>query len=265
MSAPGNICYVMITVDRGSTSMINGRRCFVSPKQNGLTNGLSKNTSRGHDLIWLCEHLGVWSTASHLKYNGVVLIQSVLWILYSQGRVWVHHLSSDEGHCRFLPPANVVCEGYVFTPVCDSVNRGVCMVALGGVHGCSGGACMVAAGGHVWLLLGGMYGCSLGGIRGCSWGACVGYDEIWRYDQWADGTHPTGMHSCYSCGGPPSFFIICLCIQLSGGKKVTARMVIGSGCHCWSPFQQWPELKIKWWIHTLLRLNKKRSVLSYMI
>ena len=27
----------------------------------------------------------------------------------------------------FLLPANVVCEGYVFTPVCDSVNRGACV------------------------------------------------------------------------------------------------------------------------------------------
>ena len=24
----------------------------------------------------------------------------------------------------------------------------------------------------------------------------MGYDEIWRYDQLAGGTHPTGMHSC---------------------------------------------------------------------
>ena len=32
-------------------------------------------------------------------------------------------------HWTLLPPANVVCEGYVFTPVCDSVNRG------GGVRG----------------------------------------------------------------------------------------------------------------------------------
>ena len=71
-----------------------------------------------------------------------------------------------------LPPANVVCEGYVFTPVCDSVNRGACMVAWGGMHGCSGGvrgcsggacvvaprgACMVAPGGHAWLLQGGVW------------------------------------------------------------------------------------------------------------
>ena len=33
--------------------------------------------------------------------------------------------------------------------------RGVCMVALGGMHGCSWGG--------VWLLWGGMHGCSWGG------------------------------------------------------------------------------------------------------
>ena len=43
-----------------------------------------------------------------------------------------------------------------------SGGRRVCMVALGGMCGCSGGVCMVAlgcvcgcSGGHVWLLLGG--------------------------------------------------------------------------------------------------------------
>ena len=40
-----------------------------------------------------------------------------------------------------LPPANEVCEGYVFTGVCHSVHRG-------GVRGCSGG-------GRAWLLRGG--------------------------------------------------------------------------------------------------------------
>ena len=82
---------------------------------------------------------------------------------------------------RLLPPANVVCEGYVFTRVsfCPQgghawlLGGGACMVARGcmygcsrreGVHGCSGGGCMVA-----W---GGMYGC-LGGMHGCCGGACV--------------------------------------------------------------------------------------------
>ena len=145
----------------------------------------------------------------------------------------------------FLSPANEVCEGYVFTGVCHSVHTGggwhawllggACVVALGGgmrgsswgghawlllggMHGCSGGVCMVApggvcgcSGGHVWLLpggvcvvalgghawllpggqevcgfsWGGMHGCSGGGMCGCSrgGGACVGYNEILRYDQ----------------------------------------------------------------------------------
>ena len=117
---------------------------------------------------------------------------------------------------------------------CVVASGGGCVVAQGGVHGCSsGGACMVALGGwgegacmvapmggmhgcsrgHVWLLWGGMRGCSQGGMHGCSQGvcvvaprgacvvaprgACMGYDEIRRYNQWAGGTHPTGMHSCY--------------------------------------------------------------------
>ena len=59
-----------------------------------------------------------------------------------------------------LPPANVVCEGYVFTPVCHSVHRG-------------GGACVVVLGGHAWLLRGeGACVVALGGVHGCS-GACV--------------------------------------------------------------------------------------------
>ena len=106
-----------------------------------------------------------------------------------------------------LPPANEVCEGYVFTGVCLStwggaggmhgcsgggcawLLQGACMVAPGGgMHGCSGGACVVAhwggmcgcsrggmhgcSGGHVWLLWGGMRGCS-GGHAWLLRGACV--------------------------------------------------------------------------------------------
>ena len=72
----------------------------------------------------------------------------------------------------------------------------------GGMHGCQG-VCMAKGG--AWLL-GGVCGC-WGHVwwRGCAWwsgvcvvkgGGCMGYDEIRRYDQWAGGTHPTGMHSC---------------------------------------------------------------------
>ena len=62
-------------------------------------------------------------------------------------------------------------QGNIFTPVCHSVHRGGRVWLLpGGVRGCSrGGACMVAPGGPAWLLPGG--------------GACMGYDEIRRYGQ----------------------------------------------------------------------------------
>ena len=81
----------------------------------------------------------------------------------------------------FLPPANEVCEGYVFTGVCLSTGGGVHGCSRGGMRGCSRGACVVAhrggvhgcsqermhgcsRRGHTWLLTGGMRGCS-GGVR----------------------------------------------------------------------------------------------------
>ena len=63
----------------------------------------------------------------------------------------------------FLPPANEDCEGYVFTPVCQSfcsqgghawLWEGVCVVAGG--HAWLWGACMVAGGACVGV--GGVYG-----------------------------------------------------------------------------------------------------------
>ena len=70
------------------------------------------------------------------------------------------------------------------------VALGTYIVALGGVHGCSRGrgmhgcsggcvvalgVCVVALRGHAWLL----WGACVVAPRG----ACVGYDQIWRYDQ----------------------------------------------------------------------------------
>ena len=57
---------------------------------------------------------------------------------------------------QLLPPANEVCEGYVFT--------GVCLSRGGGVRGCRG-ACVVAGG--VWLP-GGMCGEGGHGEGGCT-------------------------------------------------------------------------------------------------
>ena len=77
----------------------------------------------------------------------------------------------------------------------------------GGMHGCSrGGACVVAPGEWVWLLLWGMCGCSQG-VCGCSWG---GAWLLWRVHG-CSGGHAWfflgGMHGC-SWGG---------CVVFSGG------------------------------------------------
>ena len=64
----------------------------------------------------------------------------------------------------FLPPANEVCEGYVFTGVCDSVNGG-------GMRGFTGGH-LVLFGGCAWFYLGGVRG-FMGGVHGFIRGACM--------------------------------------------------------------------------------------------
>ena len=68
----------------------------------------------------------------------------------------------------------------MFLQVSVCPHGGACVVAAGGCGVCvvaarGEGACMVAARGRAWFLQGGM--------RGCSGGACMGYDEIWRYNQ----------------------------------------------------------------------------------
>ena len=101
-------------------------------------------------------------------------------------------------HLIFTARKRSLREGYVFTGVCDSVNRGghawllqgghvwlllggwACMVARGACVVAPRGACMVALGGHAWLLRG---ACMVArGGCGCSRGACV---VAWG-----------GMHGC---------------------------------------------------------------------
>ena len=98
-----------------------------------------------------------------------------------------------------LPPANVVCEGYVFTPVCDSVNGK-------GVRGCSrGGACVVAPGagvcgkgGRAWQR-GGMRG--KGGMR-CERGVCMAKGGM-RGE--GGGVHGEGGCAWYAPPRPPRY------------------------------------------------------------
>ena len=73
---------------------------------------------------------------------------------------------------------------------------GACVVAggaawllWGGLRGCFRG-CVVAPGGGVCVVASrGMHGCSLGGVRGCSWGVCVvARGHVWLLQG--------GMHGC---------------------------------------------------------------------
>ena len=74
------------------------------------------------------------------------------------------------GGCMVAPPPGMHgCSRGVGVRGCS---RGACVVALGGCM-VAWGACMVTPRGHVWLLPGGMCGCSQGDMCGCSWGGCV--------------------------------------------------------------------------------------------
>ena len=74
-------------------------------------------------------------------------------------------------YCEFcsvadlLPPANVVCKGYIFTGVCDSVKGGHAWLLPGGMRGCSGGACVVFAGGMRDFCRGACVVFARGGVR----------------------------------------------------------------------------------------------------
>ena len=121
---------------------------------------------------------------------------------------------------EYLPPANEVCEGYVFTGVCLSTLGGACVVLFGGCvvlfGGCMvlfgghawfywgacvvlfGGACMVLFGGHAWFYSGAMCGfiwgaCMVlfgghawfysGGMRGFIWGGVCGFFSFFGYNE----------------------------------------------------------------------------------
>ena len=92
----------------------------------------------------------------------------------------------------FLPPANEVCKGYVFTGVC--LSRGECEAGehawwwLGGVHGRGGVwqwgmACV--AGGHAWMA---------GGV-------CGGGVDVWQGACMTGGVYGRGGHAWHTC--PP--------------------------------------------------------------
>ena len=121
-------------------------------------------------------------------------------------------------------------QGNIFTPVCHSVHRGACVVAPGG-------------GGHAWLLLGGMCGCSRG--CGCSqgrrwhvWlllGVCMVAPGAWHV--WM---LPGGMHGC-SWGGRAWLLPGGACMVALGGvhgirRDAEIRSMSGWYASYWNAF-----------------------------
>ena len=79
----------------------------------------------------------------------------------------ISRLDLNYGHMAlFLPPANEVWGKVIFL-------HQFVILFTGGVCGCSGGVCVVAPGGHAWLLQRGACVVAWGGMCGCSRGACV--------------------------------------------------------------------------------------------
>ena len=109
--------------------------------------------------------------------------------------------SASYWNAILLPPANEVCEGYVFTGVCLSTLGGIrgfirghvwfysggcAWFYLGDMHGFIWGVCVVLFVGHVWFYLGGMRS-FIWGVCGFIWGVCMVF--------------PGGMHGFFSFFG----------------------------------------------------------------
>ena len=105
--------------------------------------------------------------------SGVVCVVAPggVWLL--QGGAWLL-----QGACMVAAGEEGAMHGCSWGVACVVAPRGACMVApRGGMHGSSRGVCMVALGGHAWLLQGGMHG-FLGGMHGFSGGMHGFFDEI---------------------------------------------------------------------------------------
>ena len=88
-------------------------------------------------------------------------------------------------YSNLLPPANEVCEGYVFTPVCHSVHRGVSASVHAGIPHPPGSRPSMARQSPLARQT----------HPGKADPPCAVHAG--RYGQQAGGMHPTGMQSCF--------------------------------------------------------------------
>ena len=126
----------------------------------------------------------------------VVLFGGPCMVLFGGGHVWFYL----GGMCGFMWGACMV----LFMGACVVLFVGACVVLFGG-------ACVVLFGGHAWFYVGGHVHGFIRGVHDFIQGACLVlfrggacvvfsvFSDTMRYSQWAGGTHPTGMHSCFYC------------------------------------------------------------------
>ena len=86
---------------------------------------------------WYCAGLYLLSMSGDLFPSGLSTRMSCIELCIPESctektnnKLSLYHRSIEVNETQYLPPANEVCEGYVFTPVCPSVHRGgVCLSA----------------------------------------------------------------------------------------------------------------------------------------
>ena len=115
-----------------------------------------------------------------------ILLEYVTNLHPSLTRLWLdQNITNIYG--LLLPPATKLGQGYIFTGVCDSVNREVCFLPGAG---CASSHGSVSSRGM--LPPGGDGGASFWGVPPLE-GGLVETNPPTA----AGGTHPTGMHSCF--------------------------------------------------------------------
>ena len=107
-----------------------------------------------------------------------------------------------------LPPANEVCEGYVFTGVCLSTPGGHAWFYLGGMHG---------------FIRGGMRGFIRGDVHGFIWGACV---VLFGFIRGACMVL-FGGHAWFYLGGACMVLFRGVCMVLFGGACMVFSVFFG--------------------------------------
>ena len=161
---------------------------------------------------------------------------SLLELAPTSGKSWIRHWNENNdiftAHKRSLRRLCFYRCLSVHGGACMVALRGVCVVAPGGMHGCSRGAHVVAPRGGMrgcsWGE-GDMCGCSHGGVHGCPVGACMVAPRGHAWLLWGRG----GMHGCSwgACVVAPGG---CAWLLLGGMYGCSQGCVCGcSGGHAW--------------------------------